>query len=158
MALPTQTFAATHNVDANGESIELAHIPPAHTDTDISVHYAKANVLHLGDVFFNGMYPFIDAVTGGTINGTIAGADRALRMVDARTKVVPGHGPLGDRAALTKYRDVLVTIRDRVQKMKKSGMTLTEVVVLKPSADFDAVWGEGFMMPNDFVGIVYSTL
>ena len=157
-ALPTQTFKDTHTVTANGETVELAYIPPAHTDTDISVHFRKANVLHLGDVFFNGIYPFIDASTGGRINGMIDAADRVLKMVNAQTRIVPGHGPLADRTALMKSRDMLATVRDRVQKLKTAGRSLEQVVAAKPTADLDAVWGKGFMMPNDFVGIVYNTL
>ncbi len=157
-ALPNQTFTSTHRLQANGETLALAYIPPAHTDTDIYIHYTKANVLHLGDTFFNGSYPFIDAGTGGKINGMIAAADRALAMVDTRTKIVPGHGPLGDKAALAKYRDVLVTVRDRVEKQKKAGKKVEEVVASKPSAEFDATWGTGFMMPAQFIEIVYNTL
>ena len=157
-ARPTDTFTQTRTMQANGERVDLGYIPPAHTDTDIYIHYTRANVLHLGDVFFNGMYPFIDASTGGRINGMITGAEQALKMANATTKIVPGHGPLGDRAALTKYRDVLVDVRDRVRKRKTAGRTLAEVQAAKPTADLDATWGKGFMMPNDFVGIVYNTL
>jgi cyclase len=157
-ALPTQTFAATHKLAANGENLELGYIPPAHTDTDIYIRYAKANALHLGDVFFNGMYPFIDATTGGSINGIIGGAELALKLSDNSTKVVPGHGPLADKAALTKYRDMLVTVRDRVEKAKKSGQALPDMLAAKPTADLDEAWGKGFMMPNDFLTIVYNTL
>lgn len=114
----------------------------------LSIHYTKANVLHLGDVFFNGMYPFIDAGTGGSIGGMIAGVNRILRMADNTTKIVPGHGPLGDKAALTKYRDVLVTVRDRVQKLKSSGRKLEEVVAAKPTADLDATWAKASCSPT----------
>jgi cyclase len=157
-ALPTETFAQSHTLKANGEQVNLGYIPPAHTDTDISVHFTRGNVLHLGDTFFNGAYPFIDAGTGGHINGMIAAADRALKMVTATTRIVPGHGPLADRGALVKYRDVLVTVRDRVAKLKKAGRTEKEVVAAKPTADLDATWGKGFMQPDVFVGIVYNTL
>jgi cyclase len=157
-ALPTETFKERHTLQANGESLELGYIPPAHTDSDIYVHYQKANVLHCGDVFFNGIYPFIDGSTRGNITGQIAGADKLLKMADAKTKIIPGHGPLGDKAALTKYRDVLVTVRDRVAKLKTSGKKLDEVLAAKPSAEFDAAWGKGMLMPNDFVTIVYNTL
>jgi cyclase len=133
-------------------------IPPAHTDTDVSIRFAKANVLHLGDVFFNGGYPFIDAGTGGNIAGMIAGATKAVALSDAQTKIVPGHGPLADRAALTRYRDMLVTVRDRVQKLKTSGRTLAESVAAKPSADLDATWGKGFVQPDFFVTLVFNTL
>lgn len=157
-ALPTQTFKDTHKIDANGEQVLLGYIPPAHTDTDIYIKYQKGNVLHLGDVFFNGMYPFIDAGTGGSIGGTIAGATMTMKLADATTKIVPGHGPLGDLASLTKYRDVLVTVRDRVAKLKKSGQTVQQVVAAAPTKDLDATWGKGFMQPADFLAIVYNTL
>ena len=156
-ALPTDTFADRRSVNANGDQIILAHVPPAHTDTDILVHFSKANVLHMGDLFFNGMYPFIDASTRGTINGMISAADRAMQMVDDRTKIVPGHGPLGNRAALQKYRTMMATIRDRVRAQKAKGATLEQVQAAKPTAEFDAEWGKGMMGPGDFVGLVYST-
>ena len=157
-ALPTETFKDTHKMDGNGEQMSLGHVPPAHTDTDIYIRYTKSNVIHLGDLFFNGMYPFIDGSTRGSINGMIAAADSMLKMVDASTKIVPGHGPLGDTAALTKYRDMLVLVRDRVQKLKTSGRTLEDVVAAAPTKDLDDVWGKGFMNANNFVTIVYNTL
>jgi cyclase len=157
-ALPTQTFASAHTITANGEGIELVYIPPAHTDSDIAVRFMKGNVIHLGDVFFNGMYPFIDQGTGGSINGMIRGADQALKLIANDTRVVPGHGPLGDRAAFVRYRDMLVTVRDRVQKLKTSGRPLEDAIAAKPTKDLDAVWGKGFMPPDNFVTIVYSTL
>jgi cyclase len=157
-ALPTQTFAASHKIAATGDAVELGYIPPAHTDTDIYIRFTRANVLHMGDVYFNGMYPFIDAGTGGTINGMIAGADLVLKLADNRTRIVPGHGPLSDKAALTKYRDMLVTARDRVQKLKAAGRSLQEMLAAKPTADLDETWGKGFMMPDTFLTIVYNTL
>jgi glyoxylase-like metal-dependent hydrolase (beta-lactamase superfamily II) len=156
--LPSQTFTSTHKLQANGETVELAYIPPAHTDTDVSIRFAKANVLHLGDVFFNGGYPFIDAGTGGNIAGMIAGATKALELSDAQTKIVPGHGPLADRAALARYRDMLETARDRVQKLKASGRTLAESIAAKPTADLDAAWGKGFVQPDFFVTLVFNTI
>ena len=155
-ALPTDTFADRRTVTANGDQIILAHVPPAHTDTDILVHFSKANVLHMGDLFFNGIYPFIDASTRGTINGMISASDRALQMVDDRTKIVPGHGPLGDRVALRKYRTMLATIRDRVRAQKAKGATLEEIQAAKPTAEFDAEWGKGMLGPNQFVALVYA--
>lgn len=157
-ALPTETFTTTHSLTANGEQVMLGYIQPAHTDTDIYIRFAKGNVLHMGDVFFNGIYPFIDAGTGGSINGMIRGADAGLRLADTSTKIVPGHGPVGDKAALTKFHDMLVTVRDRVQKLKTSGRKLEEVVAENPTKEFDPTWGKGFMPPAMFVGIVYNTL
>ena len=157
-ALPTQTFVDMHKLQMNGERVEAGRIPPAHTDTDVYVHFTRANALHMGDVFFNGVYPFIDASTGGNINGQIAGAGLGLKLADNATKIVPGHGPIADKAALTAYRDMLVTVRDRVQKLKASGRSLEEVIAAKPTADLDATWGKGFMPANDFVAVVYNTL
>ena len=157
-ALPTLTFAATRRLDANGDSLLLGKIPNAHTDTDIYIKFQKANVLHMGDVFFNGMYPFIDASTGGSIGGMIDGTNFCMKQADAGTKIIPGHGPLGDLKSLTEYRDMLVTVRDRIAKLKKSGQSLKEVLAASPTKDLDATWGKGFMQPNDFLAIVYNTL
>ena len=157
-ALPTATFAATQAMTANGEQIMLGKIPNAHTDTDIYIKFQKANVLHLGDVFFNGMYPFIDGTTGGSINGMIDGVNFSMKQADNATKIIPGHGPLGDLAALTRFRDMLVTSRDRVAKLKKTGQTLPQVIAAAPTKDLDDVWGKGFFPPNDYVALVYSTL
>jgi cyclase len=155
-ALPTDTFADRRTVTANGDQIILAYVPPAHTDTDILVHFSKGNVLHMGDLFFNGAYPFIDASTRGNINGMISASGRALQMVDDKTRIVPGHGPLGDRAALQRYRTMLTAIRDKVRAQKAKGATLEQVQAAKPTAEFDPQWGKGVMAPNDFVALVYA--
>jgi len=157
-ALPVVTFADAATLHFNDEDLEFTHLANAHTETDIVVRFRKANVLHMGDVFFNGMYPFIDASTGGNIDGMIGGAERALKLVDSRTKVVPGHGPLGDRAALDRYRTMLTTVREKVAALKKSGKSLKEVQAAKPTANFDETWGKGMMAPNDFVALVFNTL
>jgi glyoxylase-like metal-dependent hydrolase (beta-lactamase superfamily II) len=157
-ARPTQTFTETHRLTANGENVELAYIPPSHTDTDIYIRFPRANVLHLGDTYFSSGYPFFDVVTQGNIGGMIEAANRGLKLADASTKIIPGHGPLGDMKTLTAYRDMLVSVRDRVQKLKRSGRTLDEVVKEKPTGDLDAVWGKAFMMPDMFVTLVYNTL
>ncbi|HVA94219.1 MAG TPA: MBL fold metallo-hydrolase [Candidatus Dormibacteraeota bacterium] len=157
-ALPVQTFPDTFRLYLNKEEMRLAHVAPAHTDSDIQVHYVTSNVLHMGDTYFAGMYPFLDASTGGRINGMIAAANRGITLADASTKIVPGHGPLGDKASLTKYRDMLVTVRDRVRKQKSSGKTLQEAIAAKPTASFDAAFGNGLLKPDQFVTLVYTTL
>lgn len=157
-AMPTQTFPMGLNLRLNGQGMVLKHFAPAHTDTDIFVHFEGSNVLHMGDVFFNGTYPFIDASTGGHINGMIAGAETALNRVTAATKIVPGHGRLGNRSTLEAYRHMLTSIRDRVQKEKAAGRTLAETQAAKPSAEFDAAWGKGRMTGDDFVALVYDTV
>jgi cyclase len=157
-ALPQQTFAASHNLEANGEILALQHVAPAHTDSDIYVHFQKANVIAMGDLFFNGMYPYIDPGTGGSIDGMIAAAVKILSLAANHTKIVAGHGPLGNKSDLTKARDMLVTSRDRVQKLKSAGKSAQEAVAEKPFADLDPVWGKGIINGDQWVQIVYLTL
>jgi cyclase len=157
-ALPQQTFAITYKLEANGETIALEHVAPAHTDTDIYVHFEKANVIQMGDLFFNGMYPYIDPSTGGKITGTIAAADKILSLADNDTKVVAGHGPLGNKGDLTRFRDMLVTTRDRVEKLKSAGKSAHEAVAERPFADLEDVWGKGIINGDQFVQLVYLTL
>src|SRR5437899_982749 len=157
-ALPQQTFQTTHRLQANGETLLLEHVSPAHTDTDIYIHFQKANVIHMGDLFFNGLYPFIDGSTGGKIAGMIAAADKVLPLANNYTKIVPGHGSLGNKADLAKFRDLLITARDRVQKLKGAGKSAQETVAAKPFADLEPAWGKGFFNGDVFVQIVYLTL
>ncbi|QNI31703.1 MBL fold metallo-hydrolase [Alloacidobacterium dinghuense] len=157
-ALPQQTFATSYKLQANGETLALQHVPPAHTDTDIYVHFEKANVIQMGDLFFNWMYPYIDPSTGGKITGTIAAADRILSLADKDTKIVAGHGPLGNKADLTRFREMLVTSRDRIEKLNSAGKPAQEAVAEKPFADLDAIWGKGIINSDQWVQIVYLTL
>jgi cyclase len=157
-AWPQQTFSDGSKLYFDGEELTLAHFAPAHTDGDIHVRYEKGNVLHMGDVWFGGTYPFFDASTGGNIDGMIAGTARGIALADADTKIVPGHGPVGDKVALGKSHDMLVTVRERVQKLKASGKSLQEAVAAKPTADLDATWAKG-MVNGDFITtLVYTTL
>jgi cyclase len=157
-ALPQQTFSTSQKLQANGEIMMLQCLQPAHTDTDIYIHFQKANVIHMSDAFFNGFYPVIDASTGGKIDGMIVAADKVLPLADNNTKIVPGHGPLGNKADLTKYRDMLVVARDRVHKLKTAGKSADEIAASKPFADLDAIWGKGFFNGDVFVQVVHSTL
>jgi len=157
-ALPQQTFAASYKLQANGETLVLQHVPPAHTDTDIYVHFQDANVIQMADLFFNGMYPYIDPGTGGKITGMIAAADNILALADNGTKIVAGHGPLGNKADLTKYRDMLVASCDRVEKLKSAGKSALEAATEKPFADLDPAWGQGIINSEQWVQIVYLTL
>jgi len=157
-AMPQQTFATSYQLRANGETVALQHVAPAHTDSDIFVHFQKANVIQMGDLFFNGMYPYIDPGTGGNINGMIAAADKVLSLADNRTKIVPGHGPLGNKADLTKSRDMLVISRDRIQKLKSAGKTALDAVAERPFADLDSAWGQGIINSDQWIQIIYLTL
>jgi cyclase len=157
-ALPQQTFSDNYKLQANGETLALQHVAAAHTDTDIYVHFEKADVIQMADLFFNGMYPYIDPGTGGKITGVIAAADKILSLAGNETKIVAGHGPLGNKADLTKFRDMLVTARDRIEKLKSAGKSAQEAVAERPFADLDPVWGKGIINGDQFVQIVYLTL
>ncbi len=156
-ALPATTFAASMHQNHNGDSIDLVHYDPAHTDTDIYIHFHNADVLHCGDIFFNKTYPFIDEGSGGSIGGTIDAARKSLTLAGDATKIIPGHGPLGDKADLKKYADMLSAVRDKVAGLKKAGASEQEVIAKKPTSDFDSEWLHGGS-PDMFVGIVYRTV
>jgi cyclase len=157
-ALPQETFADGYKLQANGETLALEHFATAHTDGDIYAHFQKADVIQMGDLFFNGMYAYIDPGTGGNISGVIATVDKILSIAGNDTKIVPGHGPLGNKGDLTKFRDMLVTARGRVEKLKSAGKSTQEAVAEKPFADLDPVWGKGVVNGDQFVQIVYLTL
>jgi glyoxylase-like metal-dependent hydrolase (beta-lactamase superfamily II) len=157
-ALPQQTFAQSHKIMMKGETLSLVHVPPAHTDSDIYIHFEKGNVLQTGDIFFNGMFPYIDDGTGGSVSGMIGGATKLLAVADDNTKIVPGHGPLGNKADLTKYRDMLTTVRERLQKLKSSGKSMQDAVAAKPLDDLNAAWGKGLFNSDAFVQIAYPAL
>ena len=157
-ALPVVTFTDAVTFYYNGDSISAIHVAPAHTDGDVIVWFRHANVVHMGDTFFNGRYPLVDLASGGAVDGLIAAADRVLAMADANTKIIPGHGPLGDRVALQAYRTMLVTVRGRIKEAVAAGRTLDQVKATKPTAEFDAVWGNGRITPTLFVEILYQDL
>src|SRR5689334_941240 len=157
-ALPQRVFAADYQLETSHQQLQLEHVAPAHTDTDVIVRFEHANVLHAGDVFFNGRYPLIDWSTGGRVDGMIAASDRLLSLAAADTKIVPGHGALATKADLAKYRDMLSTAADRVRKLKAEGKSLEESVAAKPFTDLDAAWAGGRYKGDDFVKIVYMTL
>jgi len=157
-ALPTHTFEKQISMKSNGEEFHAVHFDPAHTDSDLYIHFPHSDVLHIADIWFNGVYPLIDDSSGGKINGMVAACDQALPLAGPQTKIIPGHGPLGDKAGLQSYRDMLATIRDRVSKLKTGGATLEEAVASKPTTDLDSVWGKGAMTPDIFTAQVYRTL
>jgi glyoxylase-like metal-dependent hydrolase (beta-lactamase superfamily II) len=157
-ALPVITFTDTVSFHWNGDELRATHVPPAHTDGDTVVYFRKANVVHTGDIFFNGLYPFIDVSSGGSIDGMIDAVDQILAATDPRTRFIPGHGPLGDRQQLEAYRRMLAGVRDRIAPLVGAGKTAREVVEAKPSAAFDESWGKGFLKPEQFVQIVYASL
>ena len=152
-ALPTILVNTNRKLSDSINTLMLTHYEPAHTDTDISVHFAEADILHCGDTFWNGFYPFIDYSSGGNINGMIAATEKNLATAGADTIIIPGHGPIGNKAQLTEFRDMLVGARDNVAKLKKEGKSLDETVAAKPTANYDAKWGQ---KPAAFIGYVYQ--
>jgi len=157
-ALPVVTFADSITFHWNGDDIRVIHVGPAHTDGDSVIHFQKANVIHAGDILFNGLYPFIDSSAGGGIDGMIAAAELVLAMADEKTKIIPGHGPLCQKAQLQASHDMLVVARDRIRKLMDEGNTRDEVIAAKPTADLDEEWGDGFLQPDAWVGIVFDGL
>jgi glyoxylase-like metal-dependent hydrolase (beta-lactamase superfamily II) len=156
-AIPAEAFAKEHHLKLNGASIALNYYGPAHTDGDISVMFAEANVLHVGDMFWNDIFPFIDYSTGGSINGMIAASDANLAIANNDTIIIPGHGrPVSNKAELQGFRDMLVAIRDNVGNLKKQGKTRDETVAAKPTAAFDAQFGQFLIDPGFFTRLVYE--
>jgi len=157
-AWPVVTFEEGVTLHLNGQTIEVTHVEPAHTDGDSIVYFREADLLHMGDVFFSGMYPFIDTSSGGRIDGMIAATNRGLALAGPKTRIIPGHGPLSTREDLEATKEMLVSVRDHVRKWIAEGLDRDQVIAKKPSRDFDTAFGGGFMSPDLFVGIVFDSL
>ncbi|MGO9312799.1 MAG: MBL fold metallo-hydrolase [Syntrophobacteraceae bacterium] len=155
-ALPAEVFKTDRTLGLNGATIVLEYYGPCHTDGDISVELADADVFITGDTWWNGFYPFIDYSTGGSINGMIRATEANLAKVTDKTIIIPGHGPVGDKSHLAEYRDMLVNMRDKVADIKKQGMSLEEVLTAKPSAAYDAKWGRFLIDGSFFTRLVYA--
>ncbi|MEK1887277.1 MAG: MBL fold metallo-hydrolase [Phyllobacterium sp.] len=155
--VPKHVFSKEHSLKLNGESVTLKYYGPAHTDGDISVMFGEANVLHVGDTYWNGIYPFIDHSTGGSIDGMIAASEANLSASTDKTIIIPGHGnPVSNRTELQEFRDMLVAIRENVAALKRAGRSMDEAVAAKPTAAFDAKWGNFVIDPGFFTRLVYE--
>jgi cyclase len=157
-SLPTMTFDRALTLHFNGEEIKLIHNRPAHTDTDAIVYFRSSNVVLMGDLFLMGLYPYIDIQARGTIDGYFPALDEVLDMIDDKTKVVPGHGPVADRAQLKAYRDMLKTVRDRVAGQVSQGASLEQIIASHPSQEFDDAWASNRVGPEGFVAMIYQSL
>ena len=155
-AIPSDVFSTERTLDLNGANIALKYYQPAHTDSDISVHFTNADIIHVADTFWNGYYPFIDYSTGGSIDGMIRATEANLSKITEKMIVIPGHGPVATRSDLSVYRDLLVSTRDKVATFKKQGKSLDEIIAEKPTAAYDAKWGGGFISPRMFNGLVFE--
>ena len=156
-ALPAELFATERALKLNGTTLALKYYGPAHTDSDISVHFAEPDILHTGDTFWNGVYPFIDYSTGGSIDGSIHAADADLAMTTDQTIIIPGHGqPVSNRGELQEFRDMLVGIREIVAALKQQGRSLDETIAAEPTKAYDAKWGQFVIGPVLFTKLVYE--
>jgi len=160
VALPRITFSESMTFHWNGEDIFVHHPDPAHTDGDAVVFFTTQNIVHMGDTFFNGFYPFIDVNSGGDVDGMIGVANTVLERSDSRTRIIPGHGPVSGPADLRAYRDMLIDVRDRVLEMKNSGRTEDEVVESVPTAEHDPVWNTrgGTDWRDNMVRFIYRSV
>jgi len=158
VARPVVTFPTRTTFRLNGDVVQIVHVENAHTDGDSIVHFTNANVIHTGDTYMKDVYPFIDVSSLGSIDGFIASADAVLSRADASTKIIPGHGALASKADLQRFHDMLVAVRGKIQALIDQGMSEDEVVAARPTAEFDAAWGQGFMTPENFTRFSYQSL
>ncbi|VVN43689.1 MBL fold metallo-hydrolase [Pseudomonas fluorescens] len=156
--IPSKTITEPTTYQFEGQTIIATPVAPGHTDGDVYVYFKTADVLFLGDLFWNGVYPFIDNDQGGSIGGMINDVNTILKVPSDNTQIVPGHGPVGTRAQLIEYRDMLTSIRDNVAKLKMQGKSLDEVIAAKPTQKFDAKWGQFVINPDFFTKLVFNGL
>ena len=155
-ALPTKLMTERLELHLNGMALALDYYGPCHTDSDISVHFTESDVLHVADTWWNGYFPFIDYSTGGSIDGAIRGADANVARVTEETVVIPGHGPVGNKAQLIEFRDMLQDVRGKVAALKRQGKTQDEVVAARPTLAYDQKWGGYVIDGATFTKLVYA--
>lgn len=157
-ALPVITFNDTVSLHLNGEKTVVYHVPRAHTDGDSVIHFTGSNAIHMGDNYFNGLYPFIDLDGGGSVQGMIAAIDKALSLSDEETKIIPGHGPLSTPAELRNHRDFLQKATVQVKTLLDQGMSLDQAIAARPTAEWDDTLGKVWITPAQFVTFIYNSL
>ncbi|MCH6258993.1 MBL fold metallo-hydrolase [Puniceicoccaceae bacterium K14] len=154
--LPVVTFSDDISFHINGENVHAIHVPHAHTDGDSFIHFEEANIIHAGDLFFNGFFPFIDVLHGGSLKGMIAGVDQILALSDDRTKIIPGHGSLANKADLEEFREMLDTALMRLRALKAQGLSASEIAEKKPLADLAEVWGDGIFSADRWIEVIFA--
>ena len=157
-ALPTVTYSSGMTLRQDTLRLTLDNYGPAHTDGDTIIYISPANIAVVGDIFSNRFYPIIDLSSGGSIDGMIHSLDQILAQTDEHTKIVPGHGPVATRSDLQDYRDMLVQVRQRMKVLIAAGKTMDEAVAASPTKDFDSEWGRGYVSPDVFVRMVFTSL
>jgi cyclase len=158
VALPIVTFDQSITFHLNGGTIRALHVPAGHTDGDAVLFFEEANIVHMGDLFFNRMYPVIDISAGGSARGMIAAIDAVIPMLNEDTVLIPGHGPVGDVEDLKAFRKMLAVVTNRIQLLVDDGKTVEEVLALNPSINFDDPWAWNFMPPERFVKLIYDSV
>lgn len=158
LALPTLTYSSSMTLSQGDQHLTLVNYGPAHTDGDTIVYISPANVAVIGDIFSNHVYPIIDLASGGSMDGMIHSLDQILAQTDDQAKIVPGHGPVANRSDLQNYRDMLAQVRQRIKVLVGAGKTMDEAVAAAPTKDFDAQWGQGYVSPDVFVRMVFTSL
>ena len=157
-ALPVITFNDNVTFRLNGEEIRVMHYKNSHTDGDSVIHFKNADVIHTGDIYFNGLYPFIDASSEGSVDGTIKSVEAIIALADDDTKIIPGHGPLSGKQEMKDYLEMLKTVRGRMSKLIAEGKSLEEITRLKPNADYDETLGKAFLKPEKFLQVIYDSM
>ena len=157
-ALPKITFNDTATFHLNGQTIHGFHVKTAHTDGDTVIHFPEADVIHTGDIYFNGMYPFIDTSSGGSVVGMLKATEKILSLAGDDTKIIPGHGALSNRDELEVYQQMLMDVKTTTEEAIAQGLTLEEYIASDPTAKYDDTWGQGFLKPEQFQTIVYQSL
>ena len=155
-SIPAEVIDKEKTLSINNTNVVLAYYGPSHTDGDLSAYFVELDVLHCGDTWWNGHYPFIDYSTGGNIKGMIKAAEWNLAKASEKTIVIPGHGKIGGKSELTEYRNMLVTIHDKVAALKKEGKTLQETIAAKVTAAYDSKWATSFVTGDVFTKLVYA--
>ncbi|WP_223671280.1 MBL fold metallo-hydrolase [Kangiella shandongensis] len=157
-ALPVVTFDSEISLHLNDDDMRVYHVANAHTDGDAIIYFAKDNVLHMGDTYFNIGYPYIDTGGGGSIDGYISAVERGLALANDDTQIIPGHGPMSNKKELQKFGNMLKDLRQKIATLKDKGMSLQEVIAAKPSAEYDAENGQAFIKPKQIVTFIYKSL
>ncbi len=157
-ALPVVTFNDRMSLHLNGETATAYYVANGHTDGDSIIHFPASNVIHMGDMFFNGMYPYVDLDAGGSIEGMVKAADLALSMANESTRIIPGHGQLAMREDLKNYRDFLIKASTNVQALIDQDMNLQQIIAAKPTEEWDEALGKIWIKPAQFVTFIYNSL
>ncbi|WP_461519133.1 MBL fold metallo-hydrolase [Porticoccus sp.] len=156
--LPVITFSRDTSFHMNGETIRVFHVANAHTDGDAVVHFQNANVIHAGDVWFNGFYPFIDVEHGGSLAGMLEASNQIIALSDEQTKIIPGHGPVGNLEELVHYRDMLSQVLTEMRALKSQGKSRQEIISQQPIKSLNEEWGDGFLTAEKWLEIIYNGL